>query len=75
MNFKISVPFDDWADAYDASIPIQKESGLETFFLGAGKDDSTKCVLLVRAEPDALDKFMEANLETVAASGHVSLPK
>ena len=71
ITFEITVSFDDWAKAYDASIPFQKEAGLESLFRGVSKDDSTKCVVLVRAEPGALDRFMEANSEMVAASGHV----
>ena len=71
ITFEITVSFDDWAKAYDASIPFQKEAGLESLFRGVSKDDSTKCAVLVRAEPGALDKFMEANSEMVAASGHV----
>ena len=74
MNFKNSVPFDDWANAYDASIPMQKEAGLESFFRGVGLDDQTKCVLRVMKVLCALDKFMEANSETVAASENVVLP-
>ena len=71
ITFEITVPFNDWAKAYDASISTQKEAGLESLFRGVSKDDSTKCVVLIRAEPGALDKFMEANSEMVAASGHV----
>ena len=65
------MPFNDWEKAFDNSIPNQKEAGLESLFRGVSKDDSTKCVVLIRAEPGALDKFMEANLDMIVRSGHV----
>ena len=49
----------------------KKKAGLEPLFRGVSKDNSTKCVVFVRAKPGALDKFMEANSEMVAASGQV----
>ena len=40
-------------------------------FAGNQKDDPTKCIVIVSADEGALDKFMEANAEMIAASGHV----
>ena len=62
---------EDWANACDKSLPAQKEFGLESLCWGHEKDDPTKCVVIMSASEGALDKFMEANAEMVAASGHV----
>ena len=40
-------------------------------FRGSNKDEPSKCVVIVSAEPGQLDKFMEANSDMVEASGHV----
>ena len=71
ISFDITSSFEDWANAYDKSLPAQKEFGLESLYRGHEKDDPTKCVVIVSASEGALDKFMEANAEMVAASGHV----
>ena len=71
ITFDITSLFEDWANAYDKSLPAQKEFGLKSLYRGHEKDDPTKCVVIVSASEGALDKFMEANAEMVAASGHV----
>ena len=71
ITFDITSLFEDWANAYDKSLPTQKEFGLKSLYRGHEKDDPTKCVVIVSASEGALDKFMEANAEMVAASGHV----
>ena len=71
ITFDITSSFEDWANAYDKSLPAQKELGLESLYRGHEKDNPTKCVVIVSASEGALDKFMEANAEMVAASGHV----
>ena len=71
ITFDITSSFENWVNAYDESLPKQKEFGLESLYRGHKKDDPTKCVVIVSASEGALDKFMEANAEMVAASGHV----
>ena len=71
ITFDITSSFEDWANAYDKSLPAQKEFGLESLYRAHEKDDPTKCIVIVSASEGALDKFMEANAEMVAASGHV----
>ena len=71
ITFDITSLFEDWANAYDKSLPTQKEFGLKSLYRGHEKDDPTKCVVIVSASEGALDNFMEANAEMVAASGHV----
>ena len=70
ITFDITSSFEDWANAYDKSLPAQKEFGLESLYRGHEKDNPTKCVVIVSASEGALDKFMEANAEMGAASGH-----
>jgi hypothetical protein len=71
ITFEITSSFADWSKAYDESLPLQKEFGLQSLFRGNDRDMPTRCVVIVAAEPGQLDKFMEANAEMVAASGHV----
>ena len=71
ITFNITSSFEDWVNAYDESLPTQKEFGLDSLYRGHKKGDPTKCVVIVSASEGALDKFMEANAEMVAASGHV----
>ena len=42
-----------------------------SLYRGHEKDDPTKCIVIVSADEGALDKFMQANAEMIAASGHV----
>ena len=71
ITFNITSSFEDWINAYDESLPTQKGFGLDSLYRGHEKDNPTKCVVIVSASEGALDKFMEANAEMVAASGHV----
>ncbi len=71
ITFEITSNFSDWSKAYDESIPLQKEFGLVSMFRGNNKNEPSKCVVVVSAEPGQLDKFMEANSDMVEASGHV----
>ena len=69
ITFDITSSFEDWANAYDDSLPTQKEFGLESLYRGHEKDNPNKCVVIVSASEGALDEFMKANAEMVAASG------
>ena len=71
ITFNITSSFEDWANAYDDSLPTQKEFGLESLYRGHEKDNPNKCVVIVSASEGALDEFMKANAEMVAASGHI----
>jgi hypothetical protein len=71
ITFDITSSFENWVNAYDESLPKQEEFGLVSLYRGHKKDDPTKCIVIVSAVEGALDKFMEANAEMVAASGHV----
>ena len=71
ITFDITSSFENWVIAYDESLPKQEEFGLVQLYRGHEKDDPTKCIVIVSADEGALDKFMEANAEMVAASGHV----
>ena len=71
ITFDITSSFETWVNAYDESLPKQEEFGLVSLYRGHAKDDPTKCIVIVSAGEGALDKFMAANAEMVAASGHV----
>ena len=71
ITFDITSSFENWVIAYEESLPKQEEFGLVSLYRGHEKDDPTKCIVIVSAGEGALDKFMEANAEMVAASGHV----
>ena len=61
---------EDWASAYDKSLPAQKEFDLSRY-TEVTKKMIQPNVVIVSASEGALDKFMGANAEMVAASGHV----
>ena len=71
ITFKNTSSFSDWPEAYNESIPLQKEFGLVSMFRGNNKDEPSKCVVIVSAEPGQLDKFMEANFDMVNTVDHV----
>ena len=71
FTFDITSLFENQVNAYDACLHKQEEFGLVSLYRGHEKDDPTKCIVIVSADEGALDKFMEANAEMVAASGHV----
>ena len=71
ITFDITSSFENCVNAYDESLPKQEDFGLVSLYRGHEKDDPTKCIVIVSADEGALDKFMEANAEMVAASGHV----
>ena len=71
ITFDITSSFENWVIAYEESLLKQEEFGLVSLYRGHEKDDPTKCIVIVSADEGALDKFMEANAEMVAASGHV----
>ena len=71
FTFDITSLFENQVNAYDESLPKQEEFGLVSLYRGHEKDDPTKCIVIVSADEGALDKFMEANAEMIAASGHV----
>lgn len=70
-TFTITIPFEEWAQAYDSSIDSQKEAGITSIYRGFLKNDPTQVCTIMHAEAGRLDVFMAENAEMVAASGHV----
>ena len=70
-TFTITIPFEEWAKAYDSSIDGQKEAGITSIYRGFLKDNPTQICSIMQAEAGRLDTFMAENAEMVAASGHV----
>ena len=70
ITFDITSLFENQVNAYDECLHKQEEFGLVSLYRGHEKDDLTKCIVIGSAGEGALDKFMEANAEMVAASGH-----
>ena len=71
LTFKITTSFSAWAEAYDASVPIQKIAGITSLYRGVSKDDSSKVCAVMQAESGVMEQFMADNSEMIAASGHV----
>jgi hypothetical protein len=71
ITFDITTSYDEWVKTYDASVEIQKKSGITSLFRGFKKQDPTKCVSIMQAEPGKLDEFMAANADMISQSGHV----
>ena len=71
ITFKNTSSFSDWPEAYNESIPLQKEFGLVSMFRGNDKGEPAQSVIIVSAEPGQIDKFMEANFDMVDTFDHV----
>ena len=71
ITFDISVEFDDWVKTYDQSISLQKEAGIISLFRGVNKNNPSKCVAILQANPGKLDEFMAENGEMISQSGHI----
>jgi len=74
VTFTITVPFEEWAKAYDSSIDGQKEAGITSIYRDFLKNDPTQICSIMQAESGRLDAFMAENAQMVAASGHVLEP-
>ena len=48
FTFKISVPFEEWAEVYDSqeNIQMNKERGIVCLYKGVKKDDPTSVILI-----------------------------
>ena len=71
LTFNITTSFSAWAEAYDASIPVQKVAGITSLFRGVSATDPNKVCAVLQAEAGVMEQFMADNSEMVAASGHV----
>ena len=52
FTFKISVPFEEWAEVYDSqeNIQMNKECGIVCLYKGVKKDDPTSVILIEQGE-------------------------
>ena len=71
LTFTITTTFAEWSKAYDASLPLQKVSGITHVYRGVSKVDPTKICAVMQALPGVMDDFIANNAEVIAASGHV----
>jgi hypothetical protein len=71
MTARITTTFEEWSAVYDGSLPAQQAAGITSLYRGVSKDDPNLICAVLQAAPGALESFMAANAEMVAASGHI----
>ena len=77
FTFKISVPFEEWAEVYDSqeNIQMNKELGIVCLYKGVKKDDPTSVIFIEQVEerkPIAMfeDSAVKRLIESESA-GHI----
>lgn len=71
LTFTITKPFAEWAKTYDASLPLQKISGIKSLYRGVSQDDPTQVCAVMQAKAGVMEQFMADNTDMIVASGHV----
>ena len=75
FTFKISVPFEEWAEVYDSqeNIQMNKERGIVCLYKGVKKDDPTSVILIERGEEGKSISMFEdpAVKPLIESAGHI----
>ena len=72
-TFKLSVPFEKWAEIYDSDgvTKMHESIGLNTLFRGVSKDDPAKVCTVQQAPIGVAQKIFEDNKEMIRGAGHI----
>ena len=73
FTFKISVPFEEWANGFDSPEveSLHKVNAVKPLYRGVDKDDPQSVVVVHQAEEGIAKAFFEASREAVEATGHI----
>tara|TARA_Y100001968_G_C19131466_1_gene606928 strand:- start:240 stop:518 length:279 start_codon:yes stop_codon:yes gene_type:complete len=73
FTFKISVPFSEWAKAFDSpeAAEMHKKSGITTLYRGVSKDDPSSAVVVHQGEEGSAMKMFEGARPIAEAAGHI----
>ena len=75
FTFKISVPFEEWAEVYDSqeNIQMNKELGIVCLYKGVKKDDPTSVILIEQGEVgESIAMFKDPAVKPlIESAGHI----
>ena len=71
VTFEIGKPYNEWLMHFEKSRQGLEASDITVWFRGSQKGDESKVCVILQAHEGEVEKFMEANASTIAASGHV----
>ena len=73
FTFKISVPFADWAKAFDIPevVAMHEANSIKPLYRGVSKDDPKSVVVIHQAEEGIAKAFFEASRGAVESTGHI----
>ena len=75
FTFKISVPFEEWAEVYDSqeNIQMNKERGITCLYKGVKKDDPTSVILIEQGEEGkSIAMFKDPAVKPlIESAGHI----
>ena len=73
FTFKISVPFAEWAKAFDSDdvAKMHDAHSVKPLYRGFKKDDPESVVVIHQAEEGVAKAMFEASREPIEAGGHI----
>jgi len=72
LKFEINNTFDEWEKGFYSHQSTARKAGLFEIYHGHPPDNERKICVVLNALSDAhMQKFMEANGEAMAATGHI----
>ena len=73
FTFKISVPFEEWAKAFDGPdvVELHKANAVKPLYRGVSKNDPQSVVVVHQAEEGVAIKMFEGAREPIEAGGHI----
>ncbi len=72
-TFKISVPFDQWAEAFDSKETgkMHKINNIKPLFRGVSIDNRDQVVVIHQSQPGVVKKLLSDNAEMIESLGHI----
>ena len=75
FTFKISVPYEEWATAYDSeeNMQMMKELGITCLYKGIKKDDPTSVIIIEQSEEGkSIAMFKDPEVKPlIESAGHI----
>lgn len=70
ITFELDVPYAQWQKAFADHAAKRDEHGLLTLFAGQSVEAENQVCVILQAEADVMERFMQAEAETIQAAGH-----
>ena len=73
FTFKISVPFQEWAKAFDSEdvAKMHDAYAVTSLYRGFSKNDSQEVIVIHQAKEGVAKAMFEASREPIEAGGHI----